>query len=205
MSLKRSGNNSLKKAGAEPLKIVDSNSMFTLIDVSKSTEHDAVILKFDAVRYYKYQLIIHGLNEENKFIQKMNEFIDAYIDVDEIEPGKLDFWNDAQQIGIFDFTTYEEVVEPFEIADWISAYESQGIYFQQQNARHTKDEVRWGKFIDNLDVFLKKELRNYEAKSEFLAENQEAKKANIKAIDIAKKIQNLIEDYRIEEQKDKNE
>ena len=55
------------------------------------------------------------------------------------------------------------------------------------------------KFIDNLEVFLKKEIGNNEAKIDFLADKQESVKMNKKAIELANKIQNLIEQYKREE------
>lgn len=184
--------------------------MFTLISVSKSTENNAVLLKLDGnsldvKNFSKYWLVLHGLKEESEFIQKISVYIDSFIDVDEIEAGKLEFWSDAYQIGIFEFATYEEVIKPFEIEDWITAYKSRVKYHRLESAKHTKDEVRWRRFVDTLDTLLKKEITNYKVKNEFLADNTNAIQANLKAIDLAKKIQNLIEDYRLEEQKDKNE
>jgi hypothetical protein len=54
-----------------------------------------------------------------------------------------------------------------------------------------------------LEVFLIQEIRNNEAKNEFLADKQEFVMTNKKAIELANKIQNLIEQYKKEERKRK--
>jgi hypothetical protein len=183
--------------------------MFTLISVDNTTKENTVKLElngnpflprdFDTKKYFKYQLIIHGLRRKNEFLKEVSKFVDDFIDIEELEDKKLDFWSDGYQIGEFEFEKYEEIIEPFEKKDWISEYKSLIEYYYQNSDNRTKDYIRWRKLIDNLEVFLNKEIGNYEVKSEFLADNQEVVNSNKKAIELANKIQNLIEQYKIEE------
>lgn len=191
------------------MKIVDENKIFTLISVDKTTEGNSVKLElngnsflprdFDAKQYFKCQLIIHGLKDEDKFLKEISEFVESYIDIEELENKKLDFWSDGYQIGEFEFDKYDEIIEPFEKEDWIAEYKGLIEYHYQNSDNRIKDYVRWRKFIDNLEVFLKKEIGNNEAKNEFLTDKQESVKMNKRAIELANKIQNLIEQYKKEE------
>ncbi len=54
------------------------------------------------------------------------------------------------------------------------------------------------KFIDNLTFFIKKEISNSEIKNEFLGKQPEMTNPNKKAIELAKKVLNLIEQYKKE-------
>jgi hypothetical protein len=102
------------------MKIVDENKMFTLISVDKTTEGNSVKLElngnpllpgeFDANKYRKCQLIIHGLKDENKFLREIRKFVKSYIDIEELENKKLDFWSDGNQIGEFEFDRYDEII-----------------------------------------------------------------------------------------------
>ncbi|MGH1364555.1 MAG: hypothetical protein ACRBF0_13425 [Calditrichia bacterium] len=186
------------------MKIVDSNSMFTLISVDGESTKDGVKLKLEGnpQKQFKYQLLIYGLKKKSEFVKEISEFVGAFIDVDELKDSKLDFWSDAYQIGEFEFERYEEIVKPFEMEDWISKYNSLSKHYAKCSENYSTRNLRWRKFIDNLEFFLKKEIGNYEAKIEFLAEDQKATNSAVKAFELARGIQNLLEQYRIEEQKD---
>jgi len=192
------------------LEIVNKDKMFTLISVIKKTEiKNAVSLKLDGnpflqrdftgENYRKYELIIYGIKEENEFIKRINEFVGDYIDFEELENKKLDFWSDGYQIGEFKFDTYKEIITPFEKEDWIEKHKFLIKYFYEESDFHRNDSVRWRKFVDNLEFFLKKEIKNSQAKTEFLRDKQKSGNDNKKAIELANKILNLVEQYKIEE------
>ncbi len=185
------------------MKIVNENKIFTLISVDKTTEGNSVKLElngnpflpreFNAKKYFKYQLVIYGLKNENKFIKEISEFIESYIDIDELENKKLDFWSDGYHIGELEFDGYDEIVEPYEKEDWIKEHKELIEYHHRNSDNSIKDFYRRRKFIDNLEVFLNKEIGNYKTKNEFLTDKQKAVKTNKKAIELANKIQYLIE------------
>lgn len=184
--------------------------MFTLISVNKKTEVGSSVQlelggnpffprNFKAEDYKKRELKIYGIKEENEFIEKVSQFIGEYIDVEELENKKLDFWSDGYQIGEFEFYKYEEIVSPFQNEDWIAEHKSLIDYFHRKSDSQTKDNIRWRKFIENLEFFLKKDIENSEAKNEFLKDKREVVNENKMAIKLANKILNLIEQYKIEE------
>ena len=192
------------------MKIVNKDKMFTLISVDKKIDSEGAVKlelngnpflprDFNSKEYCKYQLIIYGIIEQNKFIKKISEYVGGFIDIEELENKKLDFWSDAYQIGVFEFEKYEEVVKPFEENDWIKEHKSLIDYFYKQSDLQTEDNVRWRKFIDNLEFFLKKESGNSEMKNEFLEGKTESINANKKAVALTKRIFNLIEQYKAEE------
>jgi hypothetical protein len=192
------------------MKIVNEDIMFTLNSVDKKLElENAVKLElngnpflprdFNGKEYSQYQLIIYGLKNQNDFIKKISEYVGELIDVEELENKKLDFWSDAYQIGEFEFEKYEEIVKPFEKEDWVNEHKSLVDYFYKQSDLQTKNTVRWRKFIDNLEFFLKQESKKSEMKNEFLKDSQESINANKKAVELSNRILNLIEQYKTEE------
>lgn len=183
--------------------------MFTLISVDKKAEAENLIqLNLNGNpflprefkdEYKNYQLKIYGLKNESVFLSEIGKYIGEFIDIEEVENEKLDFWSDTIQIGEFKFEKYEEIVTDYGIEDWKREYQSAIRYFYKQYDNHTKDTVLKRKFIDNLIFFLKKEIDNSERKNEFLGEKAEMNNPNKKAIELANKILNLIEQYKKEE------
>jgi len=192
------------------LKIVNADKMFTLISVNKKANSENIVqLKLDgnpylprefkSEEYKKYELEIYGIKDQSRFITKMSEFVDSYIDFEELDNKKLDVWSDGYQIGEFTFTKYEEIIQTFEKEDWIDKQKSLIAYFYKKSDEHIKDSVRWRKFIDNLEFFIKKEIENTETKNTFLKKIKGTGDKNNSKYVLANKILNLVEQYKQEE------
>lgn len=184
--------------------------MFTLISFEKKANSENILqLKLDGNPYFprefkseeykKYELEIYGIKEQNRFITKMSQFIDSYIDIQKLENKKLDICSDDYNIGEFEFIKYKEIIQTFEKKDWIDKEKSLIAYFYKTSDEHIKDSVRWHKFLSDLDFFIKKEIKNTKTKNIFLKGKRCSINSNNVKIELASKVLKLIEQYKKEE------
>ena len=190
------------------MHIVDSNTFFTLISVILGNTSDSIEIElernpfvpreFNPEAYKRYKLTLYGVIQAKALTAGLRKFIGDYADVDEIEAKTLDFWSGDYQIGEFEFDHYLEEVKNFTLEDWISEHERLIGYFYAQSDDFSTRSNAWSTFINGLELYARKQIKNLTVKNEFLNANNQQKsaKANEKVIEFAKRIMRMIDEYK---------
>ena len=181
--------------------------MFTLVSV-KNGEEGGVELEFDTTpwlprevdpeRYKRTRLFIYGLREEETFIAKLENYTGDFIDIEQLESKNLDFWSDAEQIGVYSFDRYSEIIEDYGINQWQEQYKSLCDQYHKLNDAYNQESLVWSRFVENVRFLLNKEVTNTKIKDQFLGPGSRSRDLNDKTNKLASKVLNLIEQYENE-------
>jgi hypothetical protein len=187
------------------MKIVNANRIFTLISIQEDKKGTAVYLEldgspylsttFDTKDYYTYQLQLYGLKDKEAFLRQANDWITEFIYIEQQQAQQLEFWIDEILFGKFEVQTYKEQVEPYSKEDWMDSYKGLLNYHFGQQQQQTKQIIKKNDLIEKLNAFLSKEIENYTLKNQFLADQKEAVAANNKALALARKVQQIIQQH----------
>lgn len=192
------------------MKIVNSNINFVLESVELGEKPNSIEIKlnrnpfipkeFQSEDYKHCKLILEGLKNSKKSRAILSEFLESFIDIEELDNNILDFWSDGIQIGEIEFKNYYEEIKEFEEKDWISEHRKLIQYFHNQSNQSTQDYIKWRKFLKNIEFNTKKEIDNLESKNEFLQvkNKQESVNSNKKVIEFANRILQMINQYKNE-------
>jgi len=185
------------------MKVVNEDRMFNLKSVSLNPKRNSVILELETISaiprefqkedYKRIKLTLIDCQEINKVYDKLKEFEDNFIDIEQLENGNLDIWSESIQVVEIILKSYEESVEDYSKEDWILEYESLTKAFYKNYDLKTKFEVVTRKFENRLQTFLEDELRRIEIKSQLVSKDKFEKRT-----ELAKQVLNLLEQYKIE-------
>jgi hypothetical protein len=178
-------------------KIVNSESMFILLSIyQKIDNNDSLEIVVDGRDYTKIILTINKLENSAFFIKKIKGVEGRHIDIEILEDGTMDFWSEDYHIGAFGFDFYEEIIINYNREDWIKYTEI------LQNSLEEKDgklqniaKVSKMKFdfINDLILFLNKEIGNTKIKNYFFENTNQVEKINTEKLKLAESILRIIE------------
>ncbi|WP_417291074.1 hypothetical protein [Corallibacter sp.] len=187
------------------MSIIGTNLMFVLIKVVNENNADEVKLclsssnffskKFNPTDFKKNELTLIGIENREKLISELNNYLNCYIDIEKLENGKLDFWSDQTQIGEFTVEKFEEKATNFDKSDWIESYE----YLLNEYLKKEKissKEIRLNNgFISKLEKFIEQERIKNEQKSEFFKTDSIKLNSIKEKSDLIDKFENIKNQY----------
>ena len=179
--------------------------MFVLIKVVSENNADEVKLylsssnffskEFNLTDFKKNELTLIGIENREKLISELNNYLNCYIDIEKLENGKLDFWSDQTQIGEFIVDKFEEKTTNFDKSDWIESYEYLlNEYFKKEEISSKEIRLNNG-FISKLENFIEQERIKNEQKSEFFKTDSIKLNSIKEKSDLIDKFENIKNQY----------
>ncbi|WP_417198111.1 MULTISPECIES: hypothetical protein [Flavobacteriaceae] len=187
------------------MSIIGTNLMFVLIKVVNENNADEVKLclsssnffskKFNPTDFKKNELTLIGIENREKLISELNNYLNCYIDIEKLENGKLDFWSDQTQIGEFTVEKFEEKATNFDKSDWIESYEYLlNEYFKKEKISSKEIRLNNG-FISKLEKLIEQERIKNEQKSEFFKTDSIKLNSIKEKSDLIDKFENIKNQY----------
>tara|TARA_R110002111_G_scaffold257904_1_gene326513 strand:+ start:198 stop:758 length:561 start_codon:yes stop_codon:yes gene_type:complete len=182
--------------------------MFVLIKVVSENNADEVKLylssnnffskEFNPTDFKKNELTLIGIENREKLISELNNYLNCYIDIEKLENGKLDFWSDQTQIGEFTVDKFEEKTTDFDKSDWIESYEYLlNEYFKKEKISSKEIRLNNG-FINKLEKFIEQERIKNEQKSDFFKTDSNKLNCIKEKSDLIDKFENIKNQYLTE-------
>ena len=179
--------------------------MFVLIKVVSDKNADEVKLylsssnffskEFNPTNFKKNELTLIGIENGEKLISELNNYLNCYIDIEKLENGKLDFWSDQTQIGEFTVEKFEEKATNFDKSDWIESYEYLlNEYFKKEEISSKEIRLNNG-FISKLEKVIEQERIKNEQKSEFFKTDSIKLNSIKEKSDLIDKFENIKNQY----------
>tara|TARA_R110002096_G_scaffold152972_11_gene316555 strand:- start:72 stop:656 length:585 start_codon:yes stop_codon:yes gene_type:complete len=190
------------------MSIIETNLMFVLIKVVSENNADEVKLylssnnffskEFNPTDFKKNELTLIGIENREKLISELNNYLNCYIDIEKLENGKLDFWSDQTQIGEFTVDKFEEKTTDFDKSDWIESYEYLlNEYFKKEKISSKEIRLNNG-FINKLEKFIEQERIKNEQKSDFFKTDSNKLNCIKEKSDLIDKFENIKNQYLTE-------
>ena len=179
--------------------------MFVLIKVVSENNADEVKLylssnnffskEFNPTDFKKNELTLVGIENREKLISELNNYLNCYIDIEKLENGKLDFWSDQTQIGEFEIESYKEKTTEFDETDWIESYQYLLNEYLNKWEINRKESRIHNQYIDKIEKFIEQERNKNEQKSDFF-KNDSIKLNSIKEKnDLIDRFENMKNQY----------
>ena len=190
------------------MSIIGTNLMFVLIKIVSENNANEVKLylsssnffskEFNPTDFKKNELTLIGIENREKLISELNNYLNCYIDIERLENGKLDFWSDQTQIGEFTVDKIEEKTTDFDKTDWIESYEYLlNQYFKKEEI--SSNEIRLNnEFINKLEKFIEQERIKNEQKSDFFKTDSNKLNSIKEKSDLIHKFENIKNQYLTE-------
>ncbi|REG83492.1 hypothetical protein C8N41_1117 [Winogradskyella sediminis] len=182
--------------------------MFVLIKIVSENNANEVKLylsssnffskEFNPTDFKKNELTLIGIENREKLILELNNYLNCYIDIERLENGKLDFWSDQTQIGEFTVDKIEEKTTDFDKTDWIESYEYLlNEYFKKEEISSKEIKLN-NEFINKLEKFIEQERIKNEQKSDFFKTDSNKLNSIKEKSDLIDKFENIKNQYLTE-------